>query len=76
VTVHKGAEKLVEYPLVSDKSLHTFCEDCGVSCMVRVLEEGDAVCPVNVRTFQGVELETLKVKRYDGWNKGRPYVVT
>jgi hypothetical protein len=73
--VHKGAEKLVEYPLVSDKSLHTFCEDCGVSVMVRVLEQDDPVCPVNVRNFQGVELEKLKVKKYDGWSKGVPYVV-
>jgi hypothetical protein len=60
---------------VSDKSLHTFCENCGVSVMVRVLEKDDPVCPTNVRTFQGVKPETLKKKKYDGWSKGTPYVV-
>jgi hypothetical protein len=44
--------------------------------LVRVLEEGDPVCPVNVRTVQGVELAGLKRKMYNGWADGDEYVVT
>jgi hypothetical protein len=75
VIVHTGADKLTEYPLVRKESLHTFCSICGVSVLVRVLEEGDPVCPVNVRCFKNVDLEGLKVKEYDGWSKGKAYVV-
>ena len=76
VTIHTGTDKLTDYDFLSKESLHTFCSICGVSVLVRVLEEGDPVCPVNVRTFQGVELAGLKRKMYDGWAQGKEYIVT
>jgi len=44
--------------------------------LVHVEEEGDPVCPVNVRIFQGVVLAGLKRRFYNGWAQGEEYVVT
>lgn len=45
--------------------------------LVKVLGEGeeDDVCPVNVRTIQGVELDRLKFQYYDGAKNDPLYVV-
>lgn len=75
--MHTGGDQLTEYAFLSKESLHTFCGVCGVSVLVRVLEEGDAVCPVNGRVFEGVDVlgEGVKRKFYDGWGQGVEYVV-
>jgi len=75
VVVHTGGDKLSEYAFLSKESLHTFCRVCGVSVLVRVLEDGDPVCPVNGRVFEGVDVEGVKKKNYDGWSKGVEYVI-
>lgn len=50
--------------------VHYFCGTCGVSCMVESQDPefyfGDFA--VNVRTFEGVELEKLKIKFKDTKN--------
>ncbi len=72
-----GGDHLTDYAFLTKESLHSFCSTCGVSVLVRVLGEGpeDDVCPINVRTIQGVDVERLKLKKYDGKSKDPVYVV-
>ena len=45
--------------------------------MVKVLgkEEGDEICPINVRTINGIELDKVRLKIYDGAKNNPQYVV-
>jgi hypothetical protein len=46
---------------------HYFCRTCGISPFRRARSNPHDV-DVNVRCVEGVDLETLHVKRYDGRN--------
>ena len=75
VTIH-GEGVLTDYSFAKKQSSHCFCSICGVTCFVKVLSAADDrisnICPVNVRTIHGVDLEKLKVEKFDGWNKMEP----
>ena len=45
--------------------------------VVRVLGSGedDNVCPVNVRTINGIQVDQLKLKKYDGRMNNPQYVL-
>jgi len=55
----------------------SFCKTCGVSMVVRVLGDGvdDDIYPVNVRTINGIQVDQLKRKKYDGWKIDPQYVL-
>jgi hypothetical protein len=48
-----------------------------VSVIVRVLgsADDDDICPVNVRTINGIQLDQLKLKKYDGRKNDPQYVL-
>jgi hypothetical protein len=72
-----GLELLTDYAFLHEDSLHSFCSTCGVSMVVRVLGSGedDNVCPVNVRTINGIQVDQLKLKKYDGRMNNPQYVL-
>lgn len=62
----EGQESLVGYAFLNKNSLHSFCKHCGTSVCVQVLQEGEDLMPLNVRTIDGVDLDKLRYKLYDG----------
>jgi len=61
-------EDLKSYTFATHSVAHYFCPTCGSSCMARSIRPGffDGTSIVNVRLFEGVELEKLKYKEMDG----------
>ncbi|KAJ4341118.1 hypothetical protein N0V95_007311 [Ascochyta clinopodiicola] len=59
---------LKSYTFASHMVAHYFCPTCGSSCMARSVSPGffDGTSIVNVRLFEGVELEKLRFKEMDG----------
>ena len=46
---------------------HRFCPSCGIHPFGEgVAPSGDEIAAINVRCLEGVELETLKVKHFNG----------
>ena len=70
-----GEEHLTDYAFLSETSLHSFCSTCGVSVVVKATNPGDDVVPLNVRTFEGIDLEKLEYKKYDGRSNDPQYSV-
>jgi hypothetical protein len=73
----QGEETLSEYEFVSQDSLHSFCSICGVSVLVKVLgkEENNDICPINVRTIERIDIESLALKKYDWRGIDPPYAL-
>lgn len=55
-------EEMTEYRFGTCEWPHHFCPVCGVEVFVR----GMGLIVVNVRTVEGVEVEKLKLKPFDG----------
>ena len=71
----EGQENLTDYAFLSQDSLHCFCKICGVSMLVKVLEEGAEDMPINMRTVEGVDLGKLRLNMYDGAKNDPKYEV-
>lgn len=69
----QGDEKLVGYEFAGKNVVHRFCGVCGTS-VLGYPHEWDIVA-VNVRTFGGVDVEGLRVKRVDMASVGEKYEV-
>ena len=53
----------------------TVCSTCGVSVGVspkKELESEMPFRPINIRTMNGVDLEKLSIKKFDGWSTREP----
>ena len=53
----------------------TVCSTCGVSVGVspkKELESKMPFRPINIRTMNGVDLEKLSIKKFDGWSTREP----
>lgn len=74
VELHRE-DSLADYIFLHDDSLHSFCSKCGVSVLVKVTDPKEDVCPVNVRTINGIDLQTLTLQNYDGKKNDPQYVV-
>jgi hypothetical protein len=48
---------------------------CGVSVLVRVLDENEDIMPINVRTIDGIDLLSLTLNKYDGAKNDPQYEV-
>lgn len=70
-----GGYNLTEYVFVAEDSLHSFCKTCGVSVLVKVTDPKEDIVPLNVRTINGIDLDTLEFNYYDGKSAGRQYTV-
>jgi hypothetical protein len=69
----RGKEHLTGYAFLSENSLHSFCENCGVSVCVQVT--GEDLMPINVRTVNGVDLDALERHYHDGKKNDPQYCV-
>lgn len=70
-----GEKSLLGYEFLHKDSLHSFCETCGVSVLVSVTEPGKDFVPINVRTLNGIDLASLKLKKFDGRAQSPQYVI-
>jgi hypothetical protein len=70
-----GGDNLTDYAFLSPDCLHSFCKTCGVSVLVRVLDPKEDDMPLNVRNINGIDLDKLTYRYYDGKNAGKEYVV-
>jgi hypothetical protein len=73
--VVEGGEKLTDYAFLTKDSQHSFCRVCGVSVLVRVLDENEDIMPINVRTIDGIDLSSLTLNKYDGAKNDPQYEV-
>jgi len=75
--VIQGGENLTDYAYFGKNSLRSFCKTCGVLVLVKVTDEQeeDPVMPINVRTIDGIDIGSLKLKYYDGAKEDPQYEV-
>ncbi|GJE91494.1 GFA domain-containing protein [Phanerochaete sordida] len=57
-------DELTRYEWNTGKYLHHFCPVCGTEAVLTY----DEMVTVNVRTVPGLDLEKLKLKKFDGAN--------
>jgi hypothetical protein len=71
----RGDDHLTDYDFLSKTSLHSFCSTCGVSVVVKATDPEDDIVPLNVRTIDGIDLESLEYNKYDGRSNDPQYSV-
>jgi hypothetical protein len=73
----EGGENLTDYAYFGKDSLRSFCKTCGVLVLVKVTNVGeeDPVMPINVRTIDGIDIDSLTLKYYDGAKEDPQYEV-
>lgn len=62
-----GAAELSSYRFNTGISEHKFCKHCGIHPFYTPRSDPDKV-DVNVRCLDGVELDALEIRRFDGRN--------
>ncbi|MCJ1258599.1 hypothetical protein MMC24_006432 [Lignoscripta atroalba] len=65
VAIH-GEDALTSYSFAKKTCSHRFCGTCGVMVYNEILDPNADIKPINVRTLNGVDLETLKIKKVSG----------
>ncbi|MDR2214065.1 MAG: GFA family protein [Pseudomonadales bacterium] len=66
-TLRSGANGLTEYRFNKHVIAHQFCSTCGTQAFAHgVMPDGSAVCAVNVRCLDGVDVDALPVQKVDG----------
>jgi hypothetical protein len=67
LSISSGGEVLVTYKFNKHVLEHMFCKDCGVQPFsFGINPSGVSTAAVNVRTLNGVDIESLKKNFYDG----------
>ncbi len=62
-----GAEALTDYQFGKKRIHHLFCRRCGIRSFCRATgRDGTPTVAINVRCLEGVDLDALPVKRFDG----------
>lgn len=65
--LERGADELVIYQFGTRQAVHKFCGRCGIHPFYTPRSHPDKV-DVNVRCLEGVELDELRVRPFDGRN--------
>jgi hypothetical protein len=69
-TLLSGDESLTDYQFGKKRLHHLFCSRCGIRSFARGTgRDGAPMVAVNVRCLDGVELEKVPTKQYDGRSK-------
>lgn len=64
-----GEDRLAEYRFNHRVIAHRFCSGCGVEAFaLGTLPDGTEVAAVNVRTIDGIDLDSLTPEPFDGRN--------
>lgn len=62
-----GADSLTDYQFGGKRIHHLFCRRCGIRAFCRATaRDGSPTVAINVRCLEGVDLDALPVKRFDG----------
>ncbi|HEY8246544.1 MAG TPA: GFA family protein [Hyphomicrobium sp.] len=62
-----GADALTQYEFNKKVIHYQFCETCGIQPFARgTRPDGVPIVALNVRCLEGVDLEALKIKKFDG----------
>lgn len=62
-----GADTLTDYQFNKHVIHHLFCPTCGISSFARgTRPDGAKMVALNVRCLDGVDLDALQVRRFDG----------
>jgi hypothetical protein len=65
--LERGDDQLTSYKFNRNVIDHVFCKTCGIKSFARgKARDGSDVIAVNLRTLDGVDLEKLTVKHFDG----------
>ncbi|MBC7832117.1 MAG: GFA family protein [Hyphomicrobium sp.] len=66
-SLKSGGEALTDYLFNKKVIHHVFCPTCGVGSFARgIRPDGAKMVAVNVRCLDGVDLDTLNIKKIDG----------
>ena len=65
-TLERGAEQLSDYQFNRKVIHHFFCKTCGIKSFARGEGPQGPMAAVNVRCLDDVDLDALKVQRFDG----------
>ncbi|KAI9795081.1 MAG: hypothetical protein M1816_000103 [Peltula sp. TS41687] len=69
VVFEQGQDSLTGYKFYTNQVEHKFCPTCGTSVCLVPTEEMEFLkgkIAVNIRTLEDVDLEKLKLKKFDG----------
>ena len=67
VRLKSGGEALTDYLFNKKVVHHMFCPTCGVGAFARgIRPDGAKMIALNVRCLDGVDLDALKVRKFDG----------
>ncbi len=62
-----GADALTDYQFGRKRIHHLFCSRCGIRSFARgAMPNGDPVAAVNVRCLDGVDLDAVPLRKFDG----------
>lgn len=62
-----GADALSDYQFGKKRLHHLFCKHCGVRSFGRgAMPDGTPMVAVNVRCLDGVDLDAVRVEKFDG----------
>lgn len=62
-----GADEISEYKFNKNVIRHKFCRTCGIQSFAEgIRPDGVRMAAINVRCLDGVEPDTLSVKKFDG----------
>ena len=67
-TLKSGADNLTQFEFNKHVIKHQFCKTCGVQSFAygKRPTDGAELAAINVRCLDGIDVDTLKVKKVDG----------
>lgn len=66
-TLLSGESSLTDYLFNKEKIHHLFCKVCGIKSFARgTNRDGSPMVAINTRCLDDVDLEALKINKYDG----------
>ncbi|OOF94178.1 hypothetical protein ASPCADRAFT_208700 [Aspergillus carbonarius ITEM 5010] len=65
-TLEKGEEVLKDHRFNTKQARHRFCGQCGSSCFIQLPDPDPPFVCVNVRMFEDVDVDKLKLRKEDG----------